>query len=102
MTGLPVIEGAVFDSGAIAFVTTAVGCEFAVCDPSELDAVTRASIVCPTSAFVSVYVFSVSPLTLAQLLPFESHRIHWYLYEVGAFFHEPVLVVSVLPTIGVP
>jgi hypothetical protein len=57
-------------------VTTAVAAESAVAEPELLVAVTRARIVDPTSAAMSVYEAAVAPAMLTQLAPPVSQRRH--------------------------
>src|SRR5687768_627377 len=81
---------------------TGVGAEAAEVTPSALRAKTRARSVLPASTSRSVYVREVAPPIAAQLLPSSAQRLHWYVKLVGLPVHVPVLVVSVLPTSGVP
>ena len=65
-------------------------------DPAELLAVTAARIVEPTSAEPSRYVCPVAPAIARQFAPDESHRCHWYAYEIGAVPDQlPGLAVKV-------
>ena len=90
-------------AGAVATRMTAVGTEVAATEPSLLRAVTRERIVLPTSTFFSTYVLSLAPLIAEQLPPFSSQRRHEYAYVIGAVpVHVPLLVVSDLPSSGVP
>ena len=57
----------------------------------------------PTSTFLRTYVRSVAPPIWEQLPPFSSQRRHEYEYVIGAVpVQVPLLVVSVLPSSGVP
>ena len=57
----------------------------------------------PTSTRLSTYVRWFAPLIAEQLPPLASQRRHEYEYVIGAVPPQvPLLVVSVLPSSGVP
>lgn len=70
--------------------------------PPAFVAVTTHRIVEPTSATASTYVLPVAEAMFAQFAPPESHRRHWYVYDVASGDHVPVSTVSVNPCVFVP
>jgi hypothetical protein len=72
----PVPDGQPVALGPL-LVTTAVGPDVAVVEPSAFVAITRTRIVLPTSTPRSVYVRSVAPEISVQPLPFWLQRSHW-------------------------
>jgi hypothetical protein len=71
--------------------------------PALFFAFTVARRSCPESAEATTYVVFVALAIEAQLLPPESQRSHWYVYEIGPWpIHSPAFAVSVCPTVGVP
>ena len=71
-----IVGGLVFCGADGAAVTTAVGADDAVLDPTLFDAVTATRNVEPTSAFTAVYPDDVAPAISAQPAPAESQRRH--------------------------
>jgi len=89
--------------GGSAFTTTPLGTDVADEAPRLFLAVTRTRSVVPSSADVSLYVFSVAPLMVAQLPPVRSQRRQTYVNAIGcAPTQTPAFAVSVCPTCGVP
>jgi hypothetical protein len=99
---LPTIVGGDALFGAAASVTTSVGFEFAVDEPSAFVAVTRTISVCPVSAAATSYVWSVALEIEMQAAPFSSQRSHWYVYFDGLLPQTPLPADSVFPTAGRP
>jgi len=83
-------------------VTTAVGAEKAVADPSAFVAVTATRTVEPWSALDSRYVPDVAPGIAAQLVPEAEQRCHWKAKADGLPVQPPVVAESDWPTCGVP
>ena len=102
---MPEIDGwPLFFDGA---VTTAVGFDATVVDPSELDAVTRTRIRLPTSRFPRTWLCVVAPAIVVQsepsgFPPDVGQRTHWYLKDVGLLLHVPAVAVSVDPSTAFP
>jgi hypothetical protein len=90
------------DGGVAAFVTTGVGTDVELSDPSALVAVTTTRSVFSRSTGLSTYSLLVAPLIDEQLPPFWSQRRHWYANAVGLFVHRPTFATSVTPTSALP
>jgi hypothetical protein len=101
---VPLTDGAtLFAGGAGGSTTTAVAADDAAAEPCEFVAVSRKTIVEPSSAFVSVYVVPVAPPMEEQLLPDASQRSQAYVeVEAGYAVNVPAVPVSTSPTCVVP
>jgi hypothetical protein len=79
----------------VAAATAPVAADVAVAEPPVFAAVTATRSVVPASTDTSRYEAAPAPAIDAQLFPTVSQRFHWYAYELGLPFHEPVVAVSV-------
>src|SRR5688500_432774 len=103
MTASPLASSVTFAGGGDGFaLTTAVGTDVDVFEPSALDARTRTRSVSPTSADVTTRVFPFAPMIAEQLPPFTSQRSHAYVKLVGEPDHVPGSAVKVSPSCAAP
>jgi hypothetical protein len=94
--GSDVFTGAATDDAG-AGATTPEAALVAVPEPPAFDAVTTTRNVLPTSVDVNTIDDPVAPAIAKHEPPPESHRRHWYAYDVGLFDHKPVHADSVCP-----
>ncbi|MGZ6589068.1 MAG: hypothetical protein ACXVHX_32925 [Solirubrobacteraceae bacterium] len=93
MTGLPVFAGGATEPAGC--VTATVGAERLVVLPYALEAVTRDRRVEPSSASTMTYFGVVAPGIRWQWVPLALQRCQAYVNDVGAFRHDPLVVVRV-------
>jgi len=100
---MPEIAGGEVAAGAVPVdLTTSVGREAAVPDPEVFVAVTTTVIRRPTSVPASVYRVPVAPAIATQEPPLESHRCHWYAYDVGLLAQPPLAANRAEPSRAEP
>ena len=85
-----------------AAVTTAVGSECLVTDPSLPARVSRTRSVAPRSAWPTVYVAALASRTVAQAAPFSLQRCQVHLAVTGGSAGHVAAAVSTEPTWAAP